>query len=57
MALKLYLDEKNGGITTHNTRLSAGLGSIRGSDYMQALKPVLNLQAHPADPFGIVCYP
>ncbi len=57
MAVKLYLDEKNGGVTTSSTRLSAGLGSIRGSDYMQALKPVLNLQAHPADPFGVVCYP
>lgn len=57
MAVKLYLDEKNGEVTTRSLRLSAGLDSIRGSDYMQALKPVLNLQAHPADPFGVVCYP
>lgn len=57
MAVKLYLDEKNGEIAARSARLNAGLGSIRGSDCMEALKRALNLKAHPADPFGIVCYP
>jgi hypothetical protein len=57
MAVKLYLDEKNEGVTTRSARLSAGLGTTKGSDYMQALKPALNLQAHRADPYGVVCYP
>ncbi|MHB8071485.1 MAG: DUF3800 domain-containing protein [Candidatus Cryosericum sp.] len=57
MAVKLYLDEKNGGVTARSPRMNAGLGKIKGSDYMQALKSVLNLQAHRADPYGVVCYP
>jgi hypothetical protein len=57
MAVKLYLGDKNGTAATRSSRLNAGLGTIRGSDYMQALKPVLNLQAHLADPYGVVCYP
>jgi hypothetical protein len=57
MAVKLYLDEKNAQVATQGSRLTAGLGGITGTKYMQALMPILNLQAHPADPFGVVSYP
>jgi hypothetical protein len=30
---------------------------LMGTMYMPALMPILNLQAHPADPFVVVSYP
>ncbi len=57
LAVKLYLDEKNNHTTARCSRLTAGLGKLTGTQYMQVLTPILNLKAHPADSFGVVSYP
>lgn len=57
LAVKLYLDERNAHAAARGSRLTAGLGGLAGTKYMQVLMPILNLKAHPADPFGVVSYP
>ncbi len=49
------LSEKGAG-EFHN-RMPAAVTPARLSNWLERMKPSLNLQAEPSDPYGIVCYP